>query len=106
MRPLLTFERRNLVVGAEYDKRMAKVNASLIYAEQWGRNRTIVLLGQDVVTAFGIPRLLVHPQVIGGNTWRQLPHPSGRNLWYNDHDNRRVAAMLMEELYVNYKISA
>lgn len=96
---LEAFERRNLVRGIDYDKTRAKARAHEISMELDGSGRTIILLGQDVRAAFGHPRLLVHPQVIGGCTWRQLPHPSGRNIWYNDPENVRVAELLMEELY-------
>ncbi len=100
---LETFERRNLVVGSIYDKRAAQRAAEVIYAELWGSGRTVVLLGQDVRRAFGHPPLLLHPQLIGGTTWRQLPHPSGRNMWYNDAKNREVAAVLLEELFNIYR---
>ena len=97
---LQAFERQNLVIGPVFDRRAARDRAQELYAELWGSRRTVVLFGREVVRAFDIPPVLVHPQEIGGVTWRQLPHPSGRNLWYNDYDNRRIAAMLLEELYV------
>jgi hypothetical protein len=43
--------------------------------------------------------LLLHPQENGGVSWRQIPHPSGRNLWFNDEQNRTLVAMLLEDLY-------
>jgi hypothetical protein len=97
------FDRRNLVRGLVVTRQVAQHNASLIFAELWGSGRTVVLLGRDVQKAFGHPPLLLHPQVIGGCTWRQLPHPSGRNPWYNDPEHRRLAGVLMEELYVAYR---
>lgn len=101
-----TFERRNLVQGLTYDRASAKAAADLIYAELWGSKRTVVLLGEDVRRAFGHPRLLVEPQLIGGCTWRQIPHPSGRNFWYNKPENRKMVGVLLEELYVGYHVSA
>lgn len=115
-----TFERRNLVRGVEYDKVKGRARAHETLVELRGSGRTVVLLGSVVREAFhfclkgsgdlftpvigedGLPPLLVHPQEAGGCTWRQIPHPSGRNLFYNDEKNREVVALLMEELYVNY----
>ena len=119
---LNTFERRNLVRGVEYDRLAARARAHEVVQELRGSGRTVVLLGNAVREAFhfclknsgdllssvpvpdesGLPPLLVHPQEAGGCTWRQIPHPSGRNLFYNDAKNREVVALLMEELYVNY----
>lgn len=93
------FDRRNVVSGKLYDKKLAREGAAKLEQEFWGSGRTVVLLGNDTVAAFGFPRLLIHPQVIGGTTYRQIPHPSGRNLYYNDLDNRRVVAMLLEDLF-------
>jgi hypothetical protein len=98
-----TFERRNLVRGVDYDRTRAKARAHEIMCEVEGTGRVVVLLGKDVLRAFRvIPPLLIHPQVIGGCTWRQLPHPSGRNMWYNDEDNKKLAELLLEELYFQY----
>jgi hypothetical protein len=93
------FERRNLVPYKVYDKKMAREHAAKIEHELFGSGRSVVLFGADVAGAFGHPRLLLHPQVIGGVTWRQVPHPSGRNLWFNLPTNRDLVAMLLEELY-------
>lgn len=97
------FERRNLVTGAGWDKRLGVLEAQRISAELWGSGRVIVLLGQDVRRCFGHPELLLHPQIIDGCTWRQMPHPSGRNFWYNEPENVKLAALLLEELYVEYR---
>ena len=93
------FDRRNVVNGKTWDKKLAREGAAKLEQEFWGSGRTIVLLGNETVAAFAHPRLLLHPQVIGGATWRQVPHPSGRNLWYNDATNRELVARLLEDLY-------
>lgn len=102
LRYIEAFDRRNLVHGMIYDRATAHAAADAIYQEVWGSGRTIVLLGEEVRKAFGHPRLLVHPQVIGGCTWRQIPHPSGRNPFYNEPKNRKVVELLLEELYVAF----
>jgi hypothetical protein len=96
---LSAFDRRNVVPHRVWDKQTAVEGAHKLEQEFWGSGRTIVLLGADTVAAFGIPRLLVHPQIIGGSTWRQIPHPSGRNLWYNDEQNKLLVSMLLEDLF-------
>lgn len=107
------FERRNLVRGEEYDRAQARRAARAIVDEVWDTGRTIVLLGTAVREAFNhalcerstsdwaetLPPVFVHPVRAGGCTWRQIPHPSGRNLFYNDPKNREVVAMLLQELY-------
>lgn len=100
---LTAFDRRNLVTGQSFSKVLAKQEADRMYAEFWGTKRTVVLLGEEVRRAFGHPRLLVEPQMIGGCTWRQIPHPSGRNLWFNDPAHRKLVGLLLEELYENYR---
>jgi hypothetical protein len=97
---LEAFERRNLVVAAAWSRELGRASAARMYAEFWGGGRTVVLLGREVQAAFGIPPLLVHPQLIGGTTWRQIPHPSGRNPFYNDVKSRDTVALLLEELYI------
>ena len=118
------FERRNLVAGREYERISARARAYEIVTELRDSGRTVVLLGQEVREAFhyvlrnevtrnwrelpegtrisGLPPLLVHPQTAVGVTWRQVPHPSGRNTWYNSRENCEVVELLMEELYVEY----
>jgi hypothetical protein len=102
---LNAFDRRNVVSLKSYDKKLAREGAAKLEQEFWGSNRTVVLLGADTVTAFGIPRLLIHPQMIGGVTWRQIPHPSGRNLWFNDANNKMLVASLLEDLYNAVQLS-
>lgn len=97
------FERRNLVKSkVTFDLRHARARAYEITTELRGTGRSIVLLGQEVREAFGHDKLLLHPQEIDGCTWRQVPHPSGRNLFYNSPENVRVVELLLEELYRNY----
>lgn len=94
---LEAFERRNLVTGVAWNAAAGRDSAARM--RDGLRGRVVLLLGRAVQQCFDVPPLLVHPQYIDGVTWRQLPHPSGRNLWYNDMDNIRVAELLMEDLY-------
>ncbi len=95
---LEAFDRRNLLSARVWRKPDATKAAQ--YWTQMLQGREVVVLGAEPRDALRLPVLLVHPQEIGGVTWRQLPHPSGRNLWYNVPGNREVAELLMEELYM------
>lgn len=94
---LARFERMNLVSSKTWSRELGRGTAERMRPVL--RGRVVLLLGQAVRRAFGIPPLLVHPQEIDGVTWRQLPHPSGRCHWYNDPRHRRVAEVLLQELY-------
>jgi len=89
------FDRRNLVAGVWS---MATARA---VAENFDppRGSTVVVLGAGPRDALRLPEGLVHPHVRGGVTYRQLPHPSGRNPWYNHPTHRLVAGLLLAELY-------
>lgn len=60
---------------------------------------TVVLLGDQVRKFFNLPKLLIHPQVRDGISYRQIPHPSGRCRFYNDPIAREVVAILLADLY-------
>lgn len=90
------FDRLNLVPGKRWDAKEARRSAEKLMTSL--RGRRVVLLGQDVRQAFRVPRLLFHPQNIEGVEFRQLPHPSGLNLWYNEAENKVMAGTLLAEL--------
>lgn len=96
---LQAFERRNLVLGRRWSPVMAREAAGPLIEELRGSGRTVVVLGAEVRDALRLPRLLIKPQELHGVVWRQLPHPSGRNLWFNNPENRELACLLLEELY-------
>ena len=59
--------------------------------------RTVVLLGGTVARAMGCPPLAPlawHPVF----DWVHLPHPSGKNLWYNNPVHRAASSVLWREL--------
>jgi hypothetical protein len=61
---------------------------------------TVVCLGDEVRRYFSLPKCLIHPIVgLNGVVFRQIPHPSGLNRWYNDPHNRAVVELMLEELY-------
>ena len=98
---LEAFDRRNILSARVRKMSEARVAAERLWSELRGRH--VVLLGAEPRDALRIPVLMVKPQEVGGVTWRQLPHPSGRNLWYSVSENRAMAELLLEELFVNWR---
>jgi hypothetical protein len=96
-RYLRVFDRRNLVDGKTWSRTAARERG--MWMQNALRGREVVVLGEDVRRVIGLDKLLIEPQVKNGITWRQIPHPSGRNLWYNDPQNRMLVAVLLEQLY-------
>lgn len=95
------FERRNLVTGQTWSKTLGRQRASEITSEVFGTGRKIALFGKEVHRAFGFKIEGVDLTQIDamGCTWWCVPHPSGRNLWYNVPENRAEVGRLMLELY-------
>jgi len=88
------FERRNLLHQREWDPHEALRAAERLLPDLDGR--FVVVLGSAVRAALGLSRvqaLTVSGCVRDGIafSWLAFPHPSGRNLWYNDPGNREAA---------------
>lgn len=96
---LSAFDRRNLVPGKFWSPRIAREQATALIEELRGSERVVLVLGAEPRDALGLHPLLVHPSYQHGVVWRQLPHPSGRNRWYNTPGNRETAELLLEEMY-------
>lgn len=94
---LCGFDRANVLNSTQWCPRAAQAGVPALLQQLQGR--TVVVLGQQARAVLHLPPLLVHPLRVHGVTWRQLPHPSGRNLWYNDEKNCDLAATLLAELY-------
>lgn len=95
-RYLAAFERRNLVRAKSFDARTARAMALEMQMELFGSGRRIVCLGRKVQHAFSLPPLQpLEMATIGGSRWYAVPHPSGRNLWYNDEANRAAVGDLL-----------
>ena len=98
---LRAFERHNILSSRTWSRPAAREAAEKMRAllATCYQGRTVLVLGSEPRDLLGLPPLLVYPQEIGGITWRQLPHPSGRCRWYNDEMNAELAALLLEHLY-------
>lgn len=93
------FDRRNLCMGSWSRRDAARAARTMAESGEFA-GRTVLLLGEEVRAAFGVRKLYVEPQESGGVVYRQLPHPSGLCRYYNDPDFADVAALLLEELYL------
>jgi hypothetical protein len=91
------FDRRNLLEQPWWDAGRAAELATEM--EKRLRGHVVVLLGDQVRRAFRLPKQLILPIKREGVEYRQLPHPSGRNLFYNDPVCARLAGLMMAELY-------
>lgn len=86
-------ERRNLVAYASptWPANEAARNAGMIWGELLGRQT--LMLGQRVSAAFGVKWAALQWVTLDGRGTRVaiIPHPSTRNLWWNDASNRAAA---------------
>lgn len=92
------FDRRNLVPATKWSRRTARWLAQEFLPPC---GSTVVVLGEEVREALGLSKRLIHPHLDPELhvTYRQLPHPSGRCLWYNEPAHRLLAGLLLSELY-------
>jgi hypothetical protein len=98
------FERRNLLDRVEWCAVEAAARAQDLVTDLQGRE--VVVFGWVVAEALGLPKdVIIHPFEHRGVLWRRVPHPSGRNLWYNKRENTAMVELLLEELYVRSRAS-
>ena len=112
---LTAFDRVNLlrhderVGGKGYAGRLNRARIRLFEHVYAGKYETLVLFGADVwrtvnhaVRPQRPPWLCWDTVILGKGGWRvrflTLPHPSGRNLWYNEPAFRAAAAQALQQL--------
>jgi len=82
-----TFERINLVDARQWRPWHARTVGRRL--RQRLRGRSVIVLGRDVWQALGLDDApWFASTTFGATTFTLLPHPSGRNLIYNDAANR------------------
>lgn len=98
---LAMFDRRNLLRQKVWDQQAAREAAQELLPELSGR--FVVVLGTQVRAALGLPAVRPLEQMARTEqgtvlfSWIAVPHPSGRNRWYNEPGNKeQVGAMLLE----------
>ncbi len=105
VRYLAAFERLNLLRARAWSAAAAHAAGQEVLPRLAGR--LVIVLGSEVRAALGLPRaepLVRQKTAIAGSRfftleWIPMPHPSGRNCWFNEPANyegaRRVLAELM-----------
>ena len=89
----LTLRRANLLATpGRWDRADAAVAAKAIDAGE-PDHVELLLLGRRVAAAFDVPAApwFTSPRLPSGRTVYLIPHPSGRNRLWNDHETRRRA---------------
>lgn len=103
MMQYISIYRRNVIAkypgstasGDRFPIKLARAGAERLLPELYDTNA--LLVGAGTAKAFGFKDY--DPLVWNeGETfrWAVLPHPSGRNRWYNEGDNRAKAATFMK----------
>jgi hypothetical protein len=87
------------VTEEEYVEKFERCNLTDIDPDVWPNpGCRVLLLGEEVRKRFRVPKMLIHPQVVCDVEYRQVPHPSGRCLFYNDPTCRRLVGILLEDM--------
>ncbi len=94
-----TFERLNVLEAPEWSLPTARQGAVALKARLKGRR--VIVLGSQAWTALGLPKKnLMEPHFAeDGTRWIMLPHPSGKNLWYNSEENREKVRRFFERFW-------
>lgn len=88
-------ERRNLLPGSMAWNPIAARTAARTMKLY---NCDVVCLGSRVARAFGLKAEWLIAQPMQRAVFYVIPHPSGRNRWYNDFDNRSAVRRLLRQL--------
>lgn len=100
------FDRRNLITGAWSASRAAV--AAPRFLSSLAPGSEVVVFGAEVWGALGLGKHPSPGRTIkkGGSSFCFLPHPSGKNLWYNDRLNRWCAGEILAGLMRRGKLCA
>jgi hypothetical protein len=85
---LNSFDRMNLLEEPEWNAHGARDASKKIRHRLSGR--MVIVLGSQAWTVLSLPKRLPFDEAfsVDGTRWHMIPHPSGKNLWYNDPKNR------------------
>jgi hypothetical protein len=91
---LKKFRRRNILPAGRWSASRARLRGYRLQRRLRGR---VIVLGKDTWRALWLPRVEFFGRVINGDecVFILIPHPSGRNLIYNDLDVRLKARKIL-----------
>jgi hypothetical protein len=99
-------DRRNLCTG-EWDKTGATIVARQLREELWDTEHAVLCMGSQVAHLMHVveePLMWARsatrnvPHVDARRHFVKIPHPSGRNLWYNNPVHRVAVEILLADL--------
>lgn len=94
---LSKFERVNLVNAITWEPKAAKAAAVRISMSL--SSRDVIVLGFETWKMFGLPAISPCDSIgVDSSTFYFVPHPSGRNLWYNKEENQKLVRELLRRL--------
>lgn len=94
---LFKYERVNLVNEIKWEPVSAK--AAAVKFSTGLSSRTVVVLGFETWKMFGFPAISPCDSIgVDSSTFYFVPHPSGRNLWYNEDGNQKKVRELLRRL--------
>jgi len=93
-----TFDRRNVLDSQQWDWQAARDRGSHLRNEFAGC--VVICLGKEVQKALDLNCVAgAGPYYDGKAFYYFLPHPSGRNLWYNESRNCELAGKLLARFF-------
>lgn len=96
---LEAFDRRNMLVGEDWNLTAARLAAPKIWES--ARGRRIIMLGAAVADAMRVRnRAPLYWHDHADVQYALVPHPSGRNRWYNEGDQRSAASRFLADAYL------
>lgn len=95
------FDRTNVLDRKIWSRQEAKRRADDVMSMMSGRD--VMVFGNETWLVLSLPRCLWldHVATVSGirsTTWYRVPHPSGRNRWYNEPSRRVMVRELFERV--------
>lgn len=92
------FDRTNVLDRRIWSRQAARARASEVIASL--RGRTVMVFGNEAWLTLSLPSCVLLECVVMNESdeWYRVPHPSGRNRWYNEIARRGRVRDLFESI--------